>query len=94
MPVVMDHGRAQDMESMDVGSEVPSLVYMARMYWVVVGAAIAFAAFINVLNKILASRRCVRPGVELPISFEWFPRRIPDTTAQQVPICCLKSIVL
>ena len=53
----MDHGSAHGMGGMDMGSRVPGLFYMAKMYWVIVGAAVAFATCINVLNKVLAYQR-------------------------------------
>jgi len=40
-----------------VESGVPDLFYIQRMYWAVIGAAIAFAALINVTNKVLALQR-------------------------------------
>lgn len=55
----MDHGSDSGMGTMDMGSGVPGLFYMATMYWAVVGAAIAFAACVNILNKVLAIQRCV-----------------------------------
>ncbi|KAF7504921.1 hypothetical protein GJ744_001568 [Endocarpon pusillum] len=42
---------------MSTGEGVPNLFYMQKMYWAVLGAAIACATLINVLNKVLALQR-------------------------------------
>jgi hypothetical protein len=44
-------------DDMSEESGVPDLVYIQRMYWTVIGAAIAFATLINVMNKVLALQR-------------------------------------
>ena len=46
------------MGSSPMADGVPDLFYVQRMYWVVLGAAIAFGTLINVLNKLLALERC------------------------------------
>lgn len=45
--------------SMSMGGGVPGLFYLQQMYWAVIGAAIAFAAAINVVNKFLNYQRFV-----------------------------------
>ncbi|KAF9884477.1 hypothetical protein FE257_001738 [Aspergillus nanangensis] len=46
-----------DMSHMDMGAGVPDLFYLQKMYWVVVGSAIAAATVVNVLNRFLAIQR-------------------------------------
>ena len=50
-----DH--AGGMGGMSMGDGVPDPFYMQRMYWTTIGAAIAFATLVNVLNKLLALQR-------------------------------------
>jgi hypothetical protein len=45
------------MGSMSMGDGVPSLFYLQKMYWVVVGSAIATATVVNILNRVLAQHR-------------------------------------
>ncbi|KAJ6113344.1 hypothetical protein N7523_006661 [Penicillium sp. IBT 18751x] len=45
------------MGSMSMGDGVPSLFYLQKMYWAVVGSAIAAATVVNILNKGLAQHR-------------------------------------
>jgi hypothetical protein len=54
----MDHSsHAGGMGSTSVGNGVPNLFYVQKMYWVVIGAGIAFATLVNVLDKVLALQR-------------------------------------
>lgn len=59
----MDHSshsgsaHSDSAESTAGGNRVPSLLHVQKMYWAVLGAAIAFGALVNVLNKILAWQR-------------------------------------
>lgn len=50
------------MGGMSSGSGVPSYIYMQQMYWAVVGAAIAFATLVNIVNNILYRQRYIRLG--------------------------------
>jgi hypothetical protein len=60
----MDHSdHAGGMGSMSMQEGVPNLFYLQRMYWALIGAAIAFATMINVLNKLLALQRCLQQSV-------------------------------
>lgn len=45
------------MGSMSMGDGVPGLFYLQNMYWAVVGSAIAAAAVVNALNRVLAQHR-------------------------------------
>lgn len=53
----MAHNHAGGTGSTSMGDGVPDLFHMQRMYWAVLGAAIAFATSVNVLNKLLALQR-------------------------------------
>jgi len=46
-----------DMGSMGTSPGVPGYFYMQKMYWVVIGSVIAFAAFLNLLDNILLWQR-------------------------------------
>ncbi|KEF61932.1 uncharacterized protein A1O9_03504 [Exophiala aquamarina CBS 119918] len=46
-----------DMGSMGTTSGVPGYFYMQKMYWVVIGSVIAFAALLNLLDNILLWQR-------------------------------------
>ena len=62
----MDHSsHAGGMGSTSVGGGVPSLFYIQKMYWAVIGAAIAFATLANVLNKVLALQRYIEASSNL-----------------------------
>lgn len=50
------HG-GMDMGSMGTASGVPGYFYMQKMYWVVIGSIIAFAALLNLLDNILLWQR-------------------------------------
>jgi len=52
-------GMSMDMPmgSMSMGPGVPGLFYLQKMYWAVVGAAIAAATVVNLLNHVLARQR-------------------------------------
>ncbi|GES63109.1 metalloreductase [Aspergillus terreus] len=50
----MDMGH---MGSMSMGNGVPSLFYLQKMYWAVVGSAIAAGTVVNILNRFLAVQR-------------------------------------
>jgi hypothetical protein len=52
-----DTSNAGGVGGMSVESDVPDRFDIQRMYWVVIGAAIAFATLINVTNKIQAVQR-------------------------------------
>jgi len=41
----------------DMGSSVPSMFDLQKMFWAVVGAAIGCATFINVYNQLLYRQR-------------------------------------
>lgn len=45
------------MGHMSMGNGVPGLFYLQKMYWAVVGSAIAAGTVINVLNRFLAYQR-------------------------------------
>lgn len=45
------------MGSMSMGNGVPGLFYLQKMYWTVVGSAIAAATVVNVLNRFLSHQR-------------------------------------
>ena len=45
------------MGGMSTGAGVPNNFYIQKTYWAVVGAALALATAVNVLNKILAWQR-------------------------------------
>lgn len=54
----MDHSsHAGGMGSMSTGGGIPSLFYIQKVYWALLGAAIAFATLVNVLNKVQALER-------------------------------------
>lgn len=54
----MDHSHhAGGMGGISTGNGALNLFYVQKMYWAVLGAAIAFATLINVLNKVLALQR-------------------------------------
>ncbi|KAJ9500301.1 ferric-chelate reductase Frp1 [Exophiala xenobiotica] len=46
-----------DMGSMSAGDGVPGYFYMQKMFWVVIGSVIAFAALLNLLDHILLWQR-------------------------------------
>ncbi|KAL4898752.1 metalloreductase [Aspergillus ambiguus] len=54
MSMSMDMG---PMGSMSMGDGVPSLFYLQKMYWAVVGSAIAAGTIVNLLNRFLAIQR-------------------------------------
>ena len=45
------------MGSMSMGDGVPGLFYLQKMYWAVIGSAIAAGTVINILNRFLACQR-------------------------------------
>lgn len=45
------------MGSMSMGDGIPGLFYLQNMYWVIVGSAIAAAAVVNTLNRVLGLHR-------------------------------------
>lgn len=47
----MDMG-GMSMGGMDMGNGVPSLFSIQRMYWAVIGAVIAFATLVNLLENV------------------------------------------
>jgi predicted ferric reductase len=59
-----------DMGSMGGGGGVPSYFYMQKQLWSVIGAAIAFATLINILNYLLLWQR-QRSGKSRPESWFW-----------------------
>ncbi|KIW17383.1 hypothetical protein PV08_04577 [Exophiala spinifera] len=63
-------GMDMDMGSMSPGNHVPGYFYMQRMFWVVIGSVIAFAALLNVLDHILLWQR-QRSLDAKPKSFLW-----------------------
>jgi hypothetical protein len=40
-----------------MGEGVPDVFFLQKVYWTLIGAAIAFATLVNVLNKVLALQR-------------------------------------
>ena len=48
------------MGGMSMGSGVPSLFYLQRMFWAVIGAAVGCATAVNVYNKLLNRQRYVK----------------------------------
>lgn len=54
---------AGGMGGMSMGAAATDLFYVQRMYWAVLGAAIAFATMVNVMNKVLALQRYRRGPV-------------------------------
>lgn len=54
----MDHSSHSDgMGDMVMGEGVPDVFFLQKVYWTLIGAAIAFATLVNVLNKVLAAQR-------------------------------------
>ena len=49
-----------------MGTGIPSLFYMQRMYWAAIGAAIAIATLVNLLNKALLRQRLATCGRGMP----------------------------
>lgn len=47
------------MGDMSMGDDVPGLFYLQKMYWAVVGSAIAAATVVHILNRSLARQRSV-----------------------------------
>ena len=45
------------MGDMSMGNGVPGLFYLQKMYWAVVGSAIAAATVVHVLDRFLARQR-------------------------------------
>ena len=45
------------MGHMSMGDGVPGLFYLQKMYWAVVGSAIAAATVVNVIDRLLAWSR-------------------------------------
>jgi hypothetical protein len=78
----MDHSdHAGGMGGMSMGSGVPNLFYVQKMYWAVVGAAIAFGTLVNVLNNFLALQRYYpKPGY--PCSGQLTASKIPLAESQ------------
>ena len=58
------------MGGMSMGEGVPTAAYMQKMYWAVVGAAIATSTLVNVLNNALAEQR-LRSKAAKPTSTFW-----------------------
>ena len=46
-----------DMGSMSMGPGIPDLFYLQKMFWAVIGAAIALATLVNMYNKLLLRQR-------------------------------------
>lgn len=55
----MSHGMGMSMGSMSMGGGGPSMFDLQKMFWAVVGAAIASATLVNVYNKLLYRQRYV-----------------------------------
>ena len=45
------------MGNVSMGNGMPSLFYLQKMFWAVIGAAIACATVVNVYNKLLWRQR-------------------------------------
>ena len=50
-------GMGSGMGSMSMGSGVPNLFYLQKMFWAVIGAAIGLATAVNVYHKLLFRQR-------------------------------------
>lgn len=46
----------EPMGSMSIGG-VPSLFYLQKIYWIIVGSVLAAATLVNLLNRLLAQHR-------------------------------------
>lgn len=46
----------EPMGSMSIGG-VPSLFYLQKVYWIIVGSVLAAATLVNLLNRLLAQHR-------------------------------------
>lgn len=55
MGSVMD---GMSMGSMSMGSGVPNLFYLQKIFWAVTGSVIGLAAAMNAYNKLLFRQRC------------------------------------
>lgn len=55
----MDDMSSMDMGSMSGGNGIPSMSQFQQYYWAAVGTAIGVGVFVNMLNRFLASQRCV-----------------------------------
>ncbi|PWY83442.1 hypothetical protein BO70DRAFT_335458 [Aspergillus heteromorphus CBS 117.55] len=53
----MDGMSMSGMGDMSMGDGVPGLFYLQKMYWAVVGSAIAAGTVVNILNRLLARQR-------------------------------------
>ncbi len=53
------HGMDVSAGSMSIGTGVPSMFHLQNMYWAVIGAVVAFAAAVNILEMILCRQRLV-----------------------------------
>lgn len=54
----MDHSsHSGGMGDMVMAEGVPDVFFLQKVYWTLIGAAIAFATLVNVLNKVLALQR-------------------------------------
>lgn len=65
-----DAGGMAGMGDMPMSAGMPSYFWLEKMFWVVIGSAIAFATLINILNKILFRQR-LRSLDAKPKSFFW-----------------------
>ena len=54
------------MGSMSMGDGVPNLFYMQRIYWIIIGAAVGVATFVNLFNTILLRQRLAICGGYMP----------------------------
>lgn len=55
----MDHSsHGGGMGSSPMADGLPDLFYVQKIYWIVLGVAIACGTLVNVLNKLLALERC------------------------------------
>lgn len=50
-------GMDMSMGDMDMGAGIPGLFYLQKIYWAVVGAAIAAFTLVNVYNWFLCRQR-------------------------------------
>jgi hypothetical protein len=60
----MDGMSMSGMGHMSMGEGVPDVFYLQRMYWAVVGSAIAAGTVANVLNRVLAYQRWVAETIQ------------------------------
>ncbi|RDW80077.1 metalloreductase [Coleophoma cylindrospora] len=66
MDFAMEKRHTHTMEPMSMGAGVPGLVYMQNLFWIFIGAGLAFATAANVMNKILYYQRMAAASKRSP----------------------------